>query len=162
MPYLTATANVELPLRLAGVRRGTRRRRAGELLELLGVGHCAGRRPDQMSGGEQQRVAIGVALANSPSVLLADEPTGELDSATATSVFAALQTANAELPGVTGARGDPRPGGVSSMVRRVIAIGAAGRAPRRCGDGSITLMVQGTRSSTRSSTGPGGCSFPSR
>jgi ABC-type lipoprotein export system ATPase subunit len=120
LPYLTATANVELPLRLAGVRRGTRRRRAGELLELLGVAHCAGRRPDQMSGGEQQRVAIGVALANSPSVLLADEPTGELDSATATSVFAALQTANAEL-GVTVlvVTHDPA---VSSMVRRVIAI----------------------------------------
>jgi ABC-type lipoprotein export system ATPase subunit len=73
-----------------------------------------------MSGGEQQRVAIGVALANSPSVLLADEPTGELDSATAASVFAALQTANAEL-GVTVlvVTHDPA---VSSMVRRVIAI----------------------------------------
>ena len=67
---------------------------------MLGVAHCAGRRPDQMSGGEQQRVAIAVALANSPRVLLADEPTGELDSATAASVFGALQTANAEL-GVT-------------------------------------------------------------
>jgi ABC-type glutathione transport system ATPase component len=73
-----------------------------------------------MSGGEQQRVAIGVALANSPTVLLADEPTGELDSATATSVFEALQTANAEL-GVTVlvVTHDPA---VSSMVRRVIAI----------------------------------------
>src|SRR5580693_7907354 len=120
LPYLTARQNVELPLRLAGTRRARRRARAGELLDLLGVGYCAGRRPDQMSGGEQQRVAIGVALANLPSVLLADEPTGELDSATAASVFGALQTANSEL-GVTVlvVTHDPA---VSSVVRRTIAI----------------------------------------
>jgi ABC-type lipoprotein export system ATPase subunit len=120
LPYLTATQNVDLPLRLAGAGRGDRRRRAGQLLDVLGVAHCAGRRPDEMSGGEQQRVAIAVALANSPQVLLADEPTGELDSATAASVFGALQTANAEL-GVTVlvVTHDPA---VSSVVRRVIAI----------------------------------------
>jgi ABC-type lipoprotein export system ATPase subunit len=120
LPYLTAAQNAELPLRLAGAGRSARRKRAAELLELLGVAHCAGRRPDQMSGGEQQRVSIGVALANSPSVLLADEPTGELDSATAASVFGALQTANDEL-GVTVlvVTHDPA---VSSMVRRTIAI----------------------------------------
>jgi ABC-type lipoprotein export system ATPase subunit len=120
LPYLTAAQNAELPLRLAGVGRSARRKRAAELLDLLGVAHCAGRRPDQMSGGEQQRVSIGVALANSPSVLLADEPTGELDSATAASVFGALQTANNEL-GVTVlvVTHDPA---VSSMVRRTIAI----------------------------------------
>jgi ABC-type lipoprotein export system ATPase subunit len=100
LPYLTAAQNVDLPLRLAGTGRATRRARAGELLGLLGVAHCAGRRPDQMSGGEQQRVAIGVALANQPAVLLADEPTGELDSASADEVFASLRQANAEL-GVT-------------------------------------------------------------
>ena len=120
LPYLTATQNVELPLRLAGTGRPTRRKRAGELLELLSVAHCAGRRPDQMSGGEQQRVSIAVALSNSPSVLLADEPTGELDSATAASVFGALQTANSEL-GVTVlvVTHDPA---VSAQVRRTIAI----------------------------------------
>ena len=120
LPYLTATQNIELPLRLAGAGRSARRKRGTELLELLDVGHCAGRRPDQMSGGEQQRVSIGVALANAPSVLLADEPTGELDSATAASVFGALQTANAEL-GVTVlvVTHDPE---VSSLVRRTIAI----------------------------------------
>ena len=138
LPYLTAFQNVELPLRLAGAGRGARRRQADQLLDLLGVAHCAGRRPDQMSGGEQQRVAIGVALANSPAVLLADEPTGELDSATAESVFAALQTANGEI-GVTVlvVTHDPA---VSSMVRRVIAI-REGRTStetlrRAAGDGS--------------------------
>src|SRR5580692_12938258 len=120
LPYLTALQNIDLPLRLAGARRGARRTRAGDLIDVLGVAHCAGRRPDQMSGGEQQRVAIAVALANSPRVLLADEPTGELDSATAASVFGALQTANAELGAtVLVVTHDPA---VSSMVRRVIAI----------------------------------------
>jgi ABC-type lipoprotein export system ATPase subunit len=120
LPYLTGLQNVQLPLRLAGASRSARRTRAPELLEVFGVAHCAGRRPDQMSGGEQQRVAIGVALANSPSLLLADEPTGELDTETAASVFGALQTANLEL-GVTVlvVTHDPE---VSGMVRRVIAI----------------------------------------
>ena len=120
LPYLTAAQNAELPLQLAGVARSARRKRATELLDLLGVGYCAGRRPDQMSGGEQQRVSIGVALANSPSVLLADEPTGELDSATAASVFGALQAANTEL-GVT-VLVVTHDLAVSSMVRRTIAI----------------------------------------
>ena len=119
LPYLTAFQNVDFPLKFAGMKSAGRRSRVHELLGLLGVAHCAGRRPDQMSGGEQ-RVAIAVALANSPAVLLADEPTGELDSATAASVFEALQTANTEL-GVTVlvVTHDPA---VSSMVRRVIAI----------------------------------------
>jgi ABC-type lipoprotein export system ATPase subunit len=141
LPYLTALQNIDLPLRLAGARRGARRTRAGDLLDVLGVAHCAGRRPDQMSGGEQQRVAIAVALANSPSLLLADEPTGELDSATAASVFGALQTANREL-GVTVlvVTHDPA---VSSVVRRTIAIrdGRTATETLRHGsaDGSGTL-----------------------
>jgi ABC-type lipoprotein export system ATPase subunit len=120
LPYLTGGQNVQLPLRFAGVSRSARRSRALELLEMLGVGHCAIRRPDQMSGGEQQRVAIGVALAGSPTLLLADEPTGELDTETAATVFDALRTANGEL-GVTVliVTHDPE---VSEMVRRVIAI----------------------------------------
>jgi ABC-type lipoprotein export system ATPase subunit len=87
LPYLTAQQNVELPMRLAGSRAASRRARAAELLDLLGLGDGAGRRPDQMSGGEQQRAAIAVALVNEPKVLLADEPTGELDTATAAEVF---------------------------------------------------------------------------
>jgi ABC-type lipoprotein export system ATPase subunit len=120
LPYLTSAQNVELPTRLAGRSRRDRAARASELLNVLGIEHCAERRPDQMSGGEQQRTAIAVALANGPKVLLADEPTGELDSATAADVFGALQTANREL-GVTVliVTHDPA---VSSVVRRVVAI----------------------------------------
>ena len=103
-----------------GSRRRERRRRAGFLLDTLGIAHCADRTPDRMSGGEQQRAAIATALANQPKLLLADEPTGELDSSTAQDVFSALRTANTEL-GVTMlvVTHDPA---VSSQVRRTIAI----------------------------------------
>ncbi|WP_329184330.1 ATP-binding cassette domain-containing protein [Actinacidiphila glaucinigra] len=99
LPYLTALQNVILPMRLAGSvkSRNERAGRAGELLDMMGVGYCADRRPQQMSGGEQQRTAIAVALANHPSLVLADEPTGQLDSATGEQVFAAFRTANEEL-----------------------------------------------------------------
>ena len=120
LPYLTARQNVLLPMRLSPVRRRERLRRTGFLLDTLGITHCADRTPDRMSGGEQQRAAIATALANQPKVLLADEPTGELDSATAQDVFSALRTANTEL-GVTVlvVTHDPA---VSSQVRRTIAI----------------------------------------
>ena len=78
LPYLTAQQNVELPMRLAGGGRAKRQARSAELLDLLGLADCLHRRPDQLSGGEQQRAAIAVALVNEPKVLLADEPTGEL------------------------------------------------------------------------------------
>ena len=97
VPYLTASQVVDLPMSIAGRPRADRRRRTAELLQVVGVAHCADRRPDQMSGGEQQRVAICVALANQPRILLADEPTGELDSETAQEVFTALRTANRDL-----------------------------------------------------------------
>ncbi|MFL6115742.1 MAG: ABC transporter ATP-binding protein, partial [Catenulispora sp.] len=97
LPYLNAVDNVALPMGFAGKRRKYARRRAEELLELLGVGYCATRRPGRLSGGEQQRVAIAVALANDPEVVFADEPTGELDSGTSHQVFEALRTANSEL-----------------------------------------------------------------
>jgi ABC-type lipoprotein export system ATPase subunit len=117
---MTARQNVLLPMRLSSLAHRERRQRAGLLLDTLGITHCADRTPDRMSGGEQQRAAIATALANRPNVLLADEPTGELDSATARDVFAALQTANTEL-GVTVlvVTHDPA---VSSQVRRTIAI----------------------------------------
>ncbi len=96
VPYLTASQVVDLPQSFAGVPRRERKLRTAELFDTLGVQHCAHLKPHQMSGGEQQRVAICVALANRPEVLLTDEPTGELDSATAQEVFAALRTANSE------------------------------------------------------------------
>jgi ABC-type lipoprotein export system ATPase subunit len=96
VPYLTAGQMVDLPLSISGVPRRERDTRAAELFETLGVEHVAHLMPHQMSGGEQQRVAICVALANRPAVLLTDEPTGELDSVTAHEVFDALRTANRE------------------------------------------------------------------
>ena len=98
LPYLTAAQNIALPMQLAGPRkRRSQSERALELLQLLDVADCRDRRPHQMSGGQQQRIAIAVALANNPAVLLADEPTGELDSHTAEQVFAAFRTANERL-----------------------------------------------------------------
>jgi len=97
---LTAAENVELPMHLAKMPRRQRKARVGELLGLLGVADSGNRPVTELSGGQQQRIAIGVALANNPGVLLADEPTGELDTETADGVFGALRTANAET-GVT-------------------------------------------------------------
>ena len=95
LPYLSAVENVELPMVLDG-KKG-RRKRALELLDVVGLADRAKHRPDSLSGGEQQRVAIAIALANDPSVVLADEPTGELDSRTSEEVFGLLRRVNAEL-----------------------------------------------------------------
>ena len=94
IPYLTALQNIEAPMILEGVKRRIAKARAQELLTAVGLSDKARRRPNELSGGEQQRVAIGVALANQPPLLLADEPTGELDSATADEVFRVLREIN--------------------------------------------------------------------
>ena len=119
-PYLTAAENVELPLVLDGLAARTRHERSRELLALVGMADRAGHRPDQLSGGEQQRVAIAIALANRPKVLLADEPTGELDSESAEEIFAAFRAINETL-GVTVVvlTHDPL---VATEVNRTIAI----------------------------------------
>ncbi|UFQ15724.1 MULTISPECIES: ABC transporter ATP-binding protein [Streptomyces] len=123
LPYLTAAQNVALPMQLHGGRAKKRKKkaeRALELLELLEVADCRDRRPHQMSGGQQQRVAIGVALANDPAVLLADEPTGELDSHTGEQIFAAFRTANEQLgTTIVIVTHDQA---VASEVRRTVAI----------------------------------------
>ncbi|MFP5313768.1 MAG: ABC transporter ATP-binding protein [Actinomycetes bacterium] len=95
LPYLTAAENVALPLAITGRRNPDAR--AAELLKLTGVAHCRDRRPGAMSGGEQQRVALAVALSNQPKVILADEPTGELDERTSAEVLEAMRRVNEEL-----------------------------------------------------------------
>jgi ABC-type lipoprotein export system ATPase subunit len=118
LPYLDAVENVELPMTLDG-RRG-RRQRALELLDMVGLADRARHRPDRLSGGEQQRVAIAVALANGPSVLLADEPTGELDSRTSAEVFALLRQVNRDVgTTIVVVTHDPL---VSDHVQRTVAI----------------------------------------
>ena len=96
-PYLTAVENVALPMMLTFTSPRERRRRAEELLELVGLGHRMGHTPEKLSGGEQQRVAIAVALANHPPLLLADEPTGELDDNTAAEILDLFGEINREL-----------------------------------------------------------------
>jgi ABC-type lipoprotein export system ATPase subunit len=118
LPYLTAAENLAMVLSLS--RTGGRRARISALLDLLGVAYCADRRPPEMSGGEQQRVASAVALANAPDLLLAAEPTGELDETSTAQVLEAIRTANEEL-GVTTliVTHDPA---VAAHVRRTIHI----------------------------------------
>jgi len=96
LPMLSAWENVELPQSEAGVVRSERRRRTEELLEYVGLADRATHRPSQLSGGEMQRVAIARALANRPGLLLADEPTGELDEATGEQIANLLDRVNAD------------------------------------------------------------------
>jgi putative ABC transport system ATP-binding protein len=94
LPVLTARENVELPMAEAGVRRTERQARARELLDFVGLGHRTEHRATQLSGGEMQRVAIARALANRPAVVLADEPTGELDATTGQEILALFRRLN--------------------------------------------------------------------
>ncbi|MDO5739872.1 MAG: ABC transporter ATP-binding protein [Ornithinimicrobium sp.] len=118
LPFITAADNVALPMVISN--RRDRRTRVTELLDLLDVGDCAARRPAQLSGGQQQRVAIATGLANSPDVLLADEPTGELDDASSEQVLEAMRRAALELgTTVLVVTHDPT---VSDHVRRTVQI----------------------------------------
>ena len=96
-PYLSALENVELPMVISGAPGSERRQRARELLDVVGLAHRADHKPAQLSGGEQQRVAIAVGLSNQPPLLLADEPTGELDDETGEEVLELLNTVNTDI-----------------------------------------------------------------
>lgn len=116
LPMLTAAENVELPQAEAGTGKDERRRRSLELLEYVGLAHRADHRPSQLSGGEMQRVAIARALANRPRLLLADEPTGELDQATSEQVALLLDRVNADGTALVIVTHDPDLAGRSRRV----------------------------------------------
>ena len=97
LPELSVEENVKLPQVLGGVNAGQAGQRSRELLTLVGLGEMLHKKPGQLSGGEQQRNAIAVALSNSPKILLADEPTGELDSVTTSEIMTLLRSLNQQL-----------------------------------------------------------------
>jgi ABC-type lipoprotein export system ATPase subunit len=130
VPYLNVLENVRLPSTASGVRVPAARRSPRELLEVVGLADRAKHRPGQLSGGEQQRVAVAVALSNVPRILLADEPTAELDSESAALVLDAFHSVNQEF-GVT----------IVMVTHDLLAAGRAGRQ-LRLRDGQ--LLVQGS------------------
>ncbi|MPY91117.1 MAG: ATP-binding cassette domain-containing protein [Luteitalea sp.] len=117
LPMLTASENVELPQAEAGIPKMVRRARTAELLEYVGLAQRADHRPSQLSGGEMQRVAIARALANGPRLLLADEPTGELDQATGDQIVRLLDRVNADGTAVVVVTHDPA---VAARASRVL------------------------------------------
>ena len=150
IPYLTALDNIKLPMTLAGGAGAKIDQRARELMDLVDLGHRYDHKPIQLSGGELQRVAIAVALANAPKLLLADEPTGELDSATSDQVYDLFQRLNRDL-GLTICivSHDPL---IAQHVGRVVAIRDGKLAsetvkrrrsqPASLGDGSLSARPQ--------------------
>jgi ABC-type lipoprotein export system ATPase subunit len=120
LPYLSAAENVSMALLVAGFPRRKRGARVTELMNLLGVAELRDRRPAELSGGQQQRVAVAVALANAPGVLLADEPTGELDEANSALVLETFRSINEELG--TTVLIVTHDAGVSEHVRRTMQI----------------------------------------
>lgn len=119
LPMLTAWENVELPQAEAGVGRAERRERTRELLEYVGLSARASHRPSELSGGEMQRVAIARALANRPRLLLADEPTGELDQATGEQIVSLIDRLHADGMAVVVVTHDPAVAGRAHRLLRM-------------------------------------------
>jgi len=120
IPTLTAEENIELPMIALGASRGTRNKRVKELLEIVGLKERAHHKPEELSGGEQQRIAMAAALANDAPVLLADEPTGELDTVNARIVVDYLVKVNSELgKTIVMVTHDP---GVARVAHRILRI----------------------------------------
>jgi len=117
LPMLTASENIELPQAEAGVNKSERRERTRALLEYVGLGHRAAHLPSELSGGEMQRVAIARALANRPHLLLADEPTGELDQATGEQIVMLLDRLHSDGTAVVVVTHDPA---VASRAGRLL------------------------------------------
>jgi ABC-type lipoprotein export system ATPase subunit/bifunctional DNA-binding transcriptional regulator/antitoxin component of YhaV-PrlF toxin-antitoxin module len=142
VPYLTALENVELPVTLAGRFGQASGRDALKLLELVGLSERKSHRLEELSGGEQQRVAVAIALANKPSLLLADEPTGELDTATARTIYSLLRDLNRKLHlTIVIVSHDP---GISHHVDRVVAVR----------DGKLASETVRVRAAGRAGQGP--------
>jgi len=138
LPVLTAQENIELPMAEAGVPRAERQRRALELLGYVGLAHRAGHRATQLSGGEMQRVAVARALANRPVLLLADEPTGELDAATGHEILALFRRLNQDGTTLVVVTHDESLAGEASRVIHMLdgqvesrAVQPDARAPRQ-------------------------------
>jgi len=119
LPKATLLRNVELPLLYAGVPRGERRRRAREALELLGLGDRARHRPNQLSGGQRQRAAIARALVTGPSVVMADEPTGNLDQQTGAEILELFRQMHERGQTVIVVTHDP---GIARRAERIVTI----------------------------------------
>ena len=119
LPMLTAWENIELPLSEAGVAKAARRSRTQELLEYVGLARRADHRPAELSGGEMQRIAIARALANRPRLLLADEPTGELDQTTGLQIATLLDRVNADGTALVIVTHDPA---LAERSRRVLTM----------------------------------------
>jgi putative ABC transport system ATP-binding protein len=119
LPMLTAAENVELPMSEAGMSKGARESRVRELLQYVGLASRADHRPSQLSGGEMQRVAIARALANSPRLLLADEPTGELDQTTGEQIAQLLDRVNADGTALVVVTHDPA---FARRARRILTM----------------------------------------
>jgi putative ABC transport system ATP-binding protein len=136
VPYLTALENVQVPFYLAGLRPKEQRRRAGVLLERVGLGDRVSHRPDELSVGQQQRVALARTLANDPALILADEPTGNLDPQTREHVLAMFAEFNGEGRTIVMVTHDPA---AAARAQRTLRLEQGGICVGRPGDEALRV-----------------------